>query len=226
MEVKEVNQWDLNYKEAVEIQRQLVNKLNFCSYDDTVRFAAAVDVSTSKMSKEIYAAAIVWDSEEKRVIESRFSRGKALFPYIPGLLSFRETPLIAETIKHLKTSPDVILVDGHGYSHPRRMGCACHLGLMVDVPTIGCAKKKLVGNYVEPKKEKFSVSDLIHNGEKVGLILRSRSNVKPIFISPGNNIDLPSSLRVVKSLIGKYRIPEPLRQAHTSSNIYRRKQEE
>lgn len=223
MQIQQVNEWDISYEEAVATQRELVKKLNFRPYTEEVEYAAGVDVSTSRYSRQIYAAAIVWTTKENKVVESRFAKAEANFPYIPGLLSFRETPLIAEAVEKLKTYPDVILVDGHGYSHPRRLGCASHLGLMVDVPTIGCAKKKLIGNYLEPAPGKFSTSYLIHNEEKIGIVLRSRTNVKPIFISPGNNINLTSSLRIIKSLVGKYRIPEPIRSAHILSNEYRKK---
>lgn len=222
MKIKTLHRWDLTPKEAAETQQKLRSSLRFLPWSKEIRVAVGVDLSFSAGSDVVYASAVAWDAESGEVAESALEKGEARFPYIPGLLAFRELPVITEALKKLKTAPDIILVDGHGICHPRGMGIASHLGLMVDVPTIGCAKKKLVGTFEPPAGERFSSAPLYFKDEIAAVVLRSRANVKPIFVSPGNLIDLPSSEKAVKKLLGKYRIPEPLRWAHIKCNEYRR----
>ncbi|MBN2134175.1 MAG: deoxyribonuclease V [Acidobacteria bacterium] len=223
MDIRELHPWNLTPAEAIALQKELKEKLKFRPFKSSPRYIAGVDISANLFSHHVYAAAVVWDREENKVIETAFAEGDALMPYIPGLLSFRESPFILQALKQIKTKVDIVLVDGHGYAHPRRLGIASHIGLFVDVPTIGCAKKKLVGEYTELGNEKGSLSNITDKNEIIGAVFRSRTGVKPIFISPGNNIDLTSSIAVIKQTLLKYRIPEPLREAHRHSNIFRKK---
>ena len=135
------------------------------------------------------------------------------FPYVPGFLSFREGPAIIDAINKLTVKPDVILVDGQGIAHPKGMGIASHIGVLIDIPTIGCAKSRLVGEYKEPGFRKGAWSPLQYDGKVVGAVLRTRDHVRPLFVSPGHRVDLKTSIEIVLGCIGKYRIPEPLRRA-------------
>jgi deoxyribonuclease V len=222
MKIRFLHNWDLSPKDAAEIQNGLRNNLRFIPFEKPVKIAVGVDLSFVTGSNVVFAAAIAWDTERREVVETATEQGEASFPYIPGFLAFRELPFITRALAKLQTVPDVILVDGHGICHPRGFGVASHLGLMVDVPTIGCAKTRLVGEFQQPALEKFATSPLFVKGEAVGAVLRSRTNVKPVFVSPGNMIDLASSVEVVKNLVERYRIPEPLRHAHICCNEFRR----
>jgi deoxyribonuclease V len=148
------------------------------------------------------------------VVEEAWTEGKSSFPYIPGILSFREIPVLLEALKQLKTWPDVILCDGQGTAHPRRMGLASHLGVLLGWPTIGCAKSRLVGKFSDMGQRKGSFSFLYHKDQVIGAAARTRAGVKPVFVSPGNRITLEKSLEIVFRCSPKYRIPEPIRRAH------------
>jgi len=151
------------------------------------------------------------------------STEKVRFPYVPGFLSFREGHSIISAILRLRHIPDVIIVDGQGIAHPRRLGIASHIGVLLDIPTIGCAKSRLVGDYSEPGEDKGRWSPLIYKGEQVGAVLRTRDNVRPVFVSPGHLIDLPSSIAILLQCLTRYRIPEPIRMAdHLSKKLSRK----
>jgi deoxyribonuclease V len=221
MEIRVLHDWNLTSKQAMEVQSELKRNLKFIPFKKNVNIAVGVDVSSAAGSDLVFAAAVAWNVNTGQVVEVSTDSGTAIFPYIPGFLAFRELPVIVRALEKIGCAADVIIVDGHGISHPRGLGIASHLGLMVDVPTIGCAKKKLVGEYEPPGMEKFDHAPLVYKGETVGAVLRSRANVKPVFVSPGNMIDLQSSIDIVKKLIGRYRIPEPLRWAHIQCNNFR-----
>lgn len=222
MKIRTLHSWELTLKEASEIQSGLKKNLRFLPYKKDVKIAAGVDLSFSIGSNDVFAAAVAWDVRECKVIETVTKRGVAGFPYVPGLLAFRELPFVMLALKELRSRVDVILVDGHGICHPRGLGIASHLGLMVNVPTIGCAKTRLVGEFDEPASGKFASSPLYYNEEVVAVVLRTREKVKPVFVSPGNSIDLESSVEIVKKMLGRYRIPEPLRWAHICCNEFRK----
>ncbi len=222
MQISNIHRWDLDYSEAVNLQKELADSVCLTFKQNEPRFIAGVDVSCNLHSPALFAAAVVWDLLEKRIVETASARMATLMPYIPGLLSFREAPVICEALSCLRHPVDALLVDGHGIAHPRRLGIASHIGLLVDIPVIGVAKKKFVGKYDMPAAEKFAVTDLIHNGERIGIVLRSRAKVKPVFVSPGNNIDFTSSIHIVKSCITQYKLPEPTRLAHIESNRLRK----
>jgi deoxyribonuclease V len=159
-----------------------------------------------------------WSLVEKQefVCETRF-------PYVPGLLSFREAPPLLEAFAKLQTQPDAVMIDGQGIAHPRRMGIASHLGLCLDVPTIGCAKSLLIGTFKEPGKRRGAMSRLMDKGDVIGRVVRTRQDVKPLFVSVGHMIDLASAVRLVLKCGRGYRIPEPTRQAHLYVNELRRR---
>jgi len=222
MQVKKIHDWNLTPKEAVQVQRKLKKGLCFPKLTQTVRTVAGADLSFSKGDARIFAAVVILKIDDMKVIEIVSGVGESPFPYIPGLLAFRELPLLCDLFSKLPQTPDVLICDGQGIAHPRGLGIASHLGLLLNIPTIGCAKKRLVGRYDEVGKGRWSRSALIHKNEIVGTVLRTRENVKPIFISPGNNIDLESAVVIVQQCITRYRLPEPTRMAHLHVNKFRK----
>jgi deoxyribonuclease V len=146
-------------------------------------------------------------------VERRWVQHPLRFPYVPGLLSFRESPVLLAVFARLQTEPDLILIDGHGRAHPRLFGIACHIGLLLDKPVIGCAKSLLVGEYQEPGRARGETTPLVFKGERVGMVLRTRDNVKPIFVTQGHRVSLESAIELVSQCLDGYRIPKPTRQA-------------
>ncbi|MEO0098405.1 MAG: endonuclease V [candidate division WOR-3 bacterium] len=175
--------------------------------------------------EDIYCAFIIFSLPESRVIEVKTFQEKINFPYIPGFLSYREKGAYLKVYEKLEYQPDVILFDGQGISHPRGLGLASHLGILLDKPTVGCAKTKLVGKYEMPDKKRGSYSPLIYRGEIVGYVLRTQESVAPVFVSPGHKISLATAKEIVLKTALKYRIPEPLRIAHTISQSLKRRGE-
>lgn len=190
---------------------------------DGVRFVAGADVSTE--GDMAYATVVVLEFPGLSVVEVRGFEAPLSFPYVPGLLSFRELPTVLGALESVESPVNVIVADAHGVAHPRRLGLASHLGLFVDVPCVGCAKSRLVGEYEEPEAEKGSASDLVHRGEVVGRVLRTRKNVSPVYVSVGNRIDLSSAVELVLACAPKYRLPETTRRAHGAANKLRRGEE-
>ena len=190
-----------------------------------LRLVAGADVSFTRRSPELYAAVVVLDLESGEVVERRGVRAAARFPYVPGYLSFREVPALLRAFDRLSRVPDLVVADGHGRAHPRRFGLACHLGLLLDLPTLGCAKSPLVGAYREPGTRRGAHTQLVHEGEVVGSVLRTRTGVRPVFVSVGHRIDLESARRAVMRLARRYRLPEPTRAAHGEVNRIRRNAE-
>lgn len=178
---------------------------------------AGVDVSYSRKRNLMVAAVVVMDFDSLKIIETSFYEGVSDFPYIPTYLSFRELPPIVEAFKLLRNTPNVTLVDGQGIAHPRGLGLATHIGVELNIPTIGCAKSRLVGEYKEPCKEKGCYEALTIEGKQVGWVVRSRTNVKPVFVSPGHEVSLEDALSIVMRAVRRYRLPEPIRMAHSLS---------
>jgi deoxyribonuclease V len=225
MKIRDLHPWDVSYQEAVAIQKRLRSRLVCKKLPKRIRHIAGTDVSFSKKSNLIWAGVVVFTYPELINIEEKWIKAKVKFPYIPGLLSFRELPALLKTVKKLNADPDVIFCDGQGIAHPRGLGIASHLGLLLDKPTIGCAKTRLVGEFSEVGEEKGSYAHLWYQGHVVGTVLRTRRGVKPLFISQGNKITLDESLKLVLGCSRKYRIPEPTRQAHLLVTNLRRSQE-
>jgi deoxyribonuclease V len=214
--------WDVTPQQAVRIQQELRARL--IARDDfpgSLRTVAAMDVSYDKRSPWLFAALVVVRLPAGQLVETAGVRARARFPYVPGLLSFRESPAGLEAWKRLHSRPDCLICDGHGYAHPRRFGFACHFGLWVDLPTIGVAKRVLVGRFEPPGPTRGSVSHLIDAGEVIGAAVRTREGAAPVFVSVGHRISLPTAVATILACCHGYRIPEPLRQAHALVNRWR-----
>lgn len=214
MIINHIHDWDLSYDQARQLQLDLAGRIRLTPIKKTPKTVAGLDCAFSKDMKRICAAVLVFTYPGLELIEMQNAVEDVTFPYIPGLLSFREAPVCIKAAEKLKHTPDLFLIDGQGIAHPRKMGLAAHLGLFFDKPTIGCAKSRLIGQYKEPAKEKGSFCPLIHNGETIGAVLRTRTNVKPLFISPGHKCSLDDAIEFTLACSIKYRLPEPTRQAH------------
>ncbi len=209
-------------EELKALQEELAQKVRLIPLKKFPHLVGGVDVSYLSPCNLALGVAVVYDLRKKQVIEEASYEDRVPFPYIPGFLSFREVPVLKGAISRLKTLPEVFFVDGQGILHPRGLGLASHLGLEIGLPTVGVAKKPLVGAFEPPPLEAGAFSPIFLNGEIKGFALRSRRGVKPIFVSPGHLIDLPSSLEVVKRCLSGYRLPEPVRLAHLLSQRLRR----
>ncbi|MFO0319855.1 MAG: endonuclease V, partial [Neisseriaceae bacterium] len=177
--------WDLTPSEAISLQKKLASKVEIASLTTNVRYVAGIDCAPSADMSKYFAAVVIWDLKIREMLEYHIAEKPLTFPYIPGLLSFREIPAILEVIKEIHQEPDVIIVDGHGIAHPRRLRIAAHLGVLLDRPTFGCGKSVLYGDYKEPDVERGSTRPLMKNNEIIGNIVRTRSNVKPVIVSVG-----------------------------------------
>ncbi len=206
--------WDLTPKEAIQLQKELADRVRFQPLPANPRLIAGADVAILKRSNELLAGIVIWDLQDTKVIEQVVVRSPAAFPYVPGLLSFREAPAVLEAFSRLTHTPDIAMFDGQGIAHPRRLGLASHLGIVLDIPSVGCAKSRLIGDYEEPDKERGHWSDLTDHDELIGAVLRTRTSVKPLYISVGHRADLPSAIDLVLRCAIKYRLPEPTRLAH------------
>jgi len=214
MRVRELHEWDVTPAEARKIQEKLRRRVKTVWKERRIRRIAAADVSFPS-KREALAAVVVVSYPGLEVQEEVAVRRECTFPYVPGLLAFRETPAVAEALRAVSKSVDLILCDGQGLAHPRGMGLACHIGLVADKPTIGCAKSRLYGEFREPGKKRGSWSALYgEDGSVIGAVLRTRENVTPVFVSIGHKIDLETAVEVVLGCSPRYRIPEPLRLAH------------
>lgn len=205
-------------QEAIELQKQMAAAVIKSGEIAALEYIAGVDVSVGKHSKEAQAAIVVLKYPELQVIEVEKACGEIEFPYIPGLLSFREIPLVLEAWQKLVMVPDIIMVDGQGIAHPRRIGIASHLGILIDKPTIGCAKSRLCGYYEMPSDVPGSFASLIDAEETIGVVLRTKNRVKPLFISVGHKISLENAIYWVLECCRGYRLPQPTRLAHMAAN--------
>lgn len=213
MKINLIHPWVKTEKEARSIQEQLRTKVIKEDRLGTVNYVAGVDVGFKDNYSITKAAVAVLSYPNLELIETAIATLPTTFPYIPGFLSFRELPAVLAALEQLKTTPDLILCDGQGLAHPRRLGIACHLGVLIDLPTIGVGKSLLVGKHEEVPPEKGSWTPLIHRGERIGVVLRSRVNVKPIYISIGHKISLTTAINYVMGCLTKYRLPETTRWA-------------
>jgi deoxyribonuclease V len=215
MQITSTTRWDVTPSEAVEIQRSLSLQVNTHDARKRVHSVAGVDVGFEGVHNEIARAAIVvLRFPDLAPIDYAIARSPVTFPYIPGLLSFREIPVILKALKTLKTEPDILIVDGQGRAHPRRIGIASHLGVLLDRTTIGCAKSILVGTAPEPDSRAGHWSPLVHNGEVIGAAVRTRDGVSPVYVSIGHRISLPRAIEIVLQCCKGYRLPETTRYAH------------
>lgn len=225
--MRNLHQWDLPYAEARQLQTELAGRVQFVALRKEPRFIAGLDCAFSKDGRWIFAAVVMlevvgshrtssagMDSFELEPVETVSAVQETKFPYIPGLLSFREAPVCLAAVEKLRRQPDLFLIDGQGVAHPRRLGLASHLGLFFDRPTVGCAKSRLIGTYEEPGGEKGAWSPLMDRGEVIGAVVRTRSRVRPIFVSVGHKCTLEDAIRLTLACVTRYRIPEPTRLAH------------
>lgn len=211
--LKKLHPWDLTPREAIALQTKLAQQMiqKARSQPQDMNTVAGVDIAYRQ--NRACAAVVVFSLEDLKIMEEVVAVQPARFPYIPGLLSFREGPVILNALSRLKTAPDVLMFDGQGIAHPRRLGLASHIGLLTGIPAIGCAKTRLIGDYREPQRTKGSIADLTDAGETIGAVVRTRSGVKPVFVSIGHRMDLDSCIRIVLKSCRSYRLPEPLRRA-------------
>lgn len=204
--------WHLSPAEARAMQERLADKVILENQFDKVETVAGIDVGFP--NKKAQAAVVVLGYPRLNLIEYVMATKPVEFPYIPGLLSFREGPVVIEALQKLNEKPDLLIFDGQGIAHPRRLGIAAHLGVLLDIPSIGCAKSRLCGEFQEPPLEKGTYSPLLKEDEKIGFVLRTRSNVRPVFISPGHKIDFDTAVHFILTTCTKYRLPETTRWAH------------
>ena len=213
--------WDLPYKEALDVQRRLCGRVRQLPLTKPVETIAGADVSYEKQGKEVYAAVLVFSYPDLVLTDKALAADTVKFPYVPGLLSFREAPPLTKAFRKIRRKPDVIIFDGQGIAHPRGMGLASHMGLILDCPSIGCAKTRLVGIHPPLPESKGSTVLLTDQGRIVGGVVRTRERVKPVFVSPGHAITLEESIRLVLNCCRGYKLPEPTRQAHIAVNRLR-----
>lgn len=217
MKVKTLHPWPVTVKEAMQLQKELSHKVSRDGGVSEVSLVAGVDISAPDARGVAKGAVVVLRYPELEVEEIHLAEGRPAFPYVPGLLSFRESPLILEAFEGLSCKPDLLLVDGHGIAHPRRMGIASHLGLLLDLPSIGCAKSRLVGQHPMPGAEVGSYTQLLDGDEVIGAVLRTGAGTSPIYVSIGHKIDLETAIRWVMRCCRGYRQPEPTRLAHQAA---------
>ena len=235
MQTKKLHSWNLSYSQARDLQKRLACKVQFTPLKKTPKLIAGLDCALSSDGQRIFASAVIlerpkaikglWEPlmpPDFELIETTTVWQKLTFPYIPGLLSFREAPVCIAAVEKLKKEPDAFIIDGQGLAHPRRLGLAAHLGLFFDKPTIGCAKSRLIGSFEEPPLEKGAYSLLKDKKsmnqntqyETIGAVVRTRTNVEPVFVSIGNKCLLKDAIKVTLDCTTKYRLPEPTRLAH------------
>jgi deoxyribonuclease V len=225
MIIRHLHEWQVSTSTAIKLQTQLASRICQDETPGYFRYIAGVDVSTHRLHEEGTAAAVVLSYPELEVLEESKVRGKVDFPYVPGLLTFREAPLILEAFRKLSITPDLVLVDGQGIAHPRRFGIAAHLGLLLDIPTIGCAKSRLCGIYEEPGMVSGDCTDLTDDDEIIGKVLRTKSDTRPVYVSVGHKISLEQAIHWVLLCCKGFRLPEPTRLAHQAAGGHLRRAE-
>ncbi len=213
--------WPGNTAHAARVQRELAAKVRLRPLRKQPRLVAGVDAAFS--DRLAFAAACLFSLPDLELVDESGAVETLRFPYVPGFLAFREGPAILAAVKALSAKPDLILVDGQGVAHPHGIGIASHLGVLLDIPTVGCAKSRLVGEYKEPGPKKGDFTPLVEDGRTVGAAVRSKAGVKPVFVSPGHMIDLAGSIAVVLETAGRFRIPEPLRRADARSRMLKKR---
>lgn len=214
MKINQHHAWPATVEEAITIQEQLRSQvITEDKFKEPVQYVAGVDMGFEADGTISRAAVAVLSFPDLQVIETTLAYRPTTFPYIPGFLSFREIPAVLDALEKIQTIPDIILCDGQGIAHPRRLGIACHLGILIDIPTIGVAKSLLIGKHEELPETRGSWQPLIHRGETIGAVLRTRPGVKPVYVSSGYKVSLPTAIDYVLRCTPKYRLPETTRVA-------------
>ena len=216
MKINRLHNWNLSYSQAVALQKKLACKVRFTALKKKPTLVAGMDCAFSTDGRKIIAVVIVLRPVTKahfEIVEIKNAVDRVTFPYIPGLLSFREAPVCIAAAEKLQTNPDIFIIDGQGLAHPRRLGLAAHIGIFLRKPTIGCAKSRLIGTFKPPQNSKGSFTYLKDNHQAIGAVVRTRTNVKPVFVSVGNMCTLSDAVRNILLCATKYRLPEPTRLA-------------
>lgn len=210
--------WNITEEEALQLQKELATKVITEDQLNDIKLIAGVDVAYSKESDKLIAAVVILDADTLEIIETATAEDKEQFPYIPGLFSFRELPSLIKAFAKLNHTPDLVVCDGQGYAHPRRFGLACHLGVIFDIPAIGCGKNRLLGEHNDPDTKRGAIAPLVDKGEVIGNVLRTQSGINPIYVSTGHRVSLATATRWVLKLSPQYRLPETTRQADQAVN--------
>jgi deoxyribonuclease V len=210
----------LTISELIQKQREMARQVILADRFGEIRCVGGCDVALrrSRRAADGAASVVVMTYPSLEVMDAASVRGRVEFPYVPGLLSFRELPLLTEAFAQLRVRPDVLILDGQGFAHPRRFGLACHAGIVLDVPTIGCAKSRLCGEFKLFALRRGKRSPLLLDGEKVGYVVCTRDAVKPVFVSPGHRVSFATAVEIIVRCAPRYRLPEPIRLAHIESH--------
>jgi deoxyribonuclease V len=209
-----IHRWSLTPKAAIQLQKRLAPRVRIEPLTGSPRLIAGADLAFSPDGLRCLAGVVVYDLEARAPVEEVVAWRSVRFPYVPGLLSFREIPAVLAAARKLKSEPDLFMFDGQGFAHPRRVGLASHAGLALGKPSVGCAKSRLCGQHADPALEAGAFSPLLDEDEVIGAVLRTRTGVKPIYVSVGHRIMLEQAIEVAMSCVTRYRVPEPTRLAH------------
>ena len=223
MKIKQLHHWNLSPKEAIELQKQLAFEvIREDRFAEPIKTVAGIDLGYDVKTDTSRAAVVVLNFPDLQLIEKSEAILPIQFPYVPGLLSFRETPVAIKALEKLENAPDLILCDGQGVAHPRRFGIACHIGIIADVPTIGVAKSILVGKFESLGEQRGSTAPLIHRGEQIGVALRTKDKTQPVYVSIGHRISLETAVNYVLKCTPNYRLPETTRLADKMASYRKR----
>lgn len=218
MDVPHLHDWPTTEAEAVALQAALAPRVDISPALDRFEFVAGCDIAYHLTEPRLFAAVVVLRAADLAPVEERVVALEVKFPYIPGLLSFREIPALLTAFAELRQPPDVVMLDGQGVAHPRRFGLACHLGLWLNRPCVGCAKSWLAGEYGDPGPAAGDAAPLRIGGAEVGAVVRSAAGAKPVYVSPGHLLDVRSATAAVRATLSGYRHPAPTRAAHVAAN--------
>jgi deoxyribonuclease V len=217
-----LHEWPATEADAVALQHELAARVDTSAAPaKPIEYVAGADIAYHLTEPKVFAAVVVLRASDLSVVEERTAVREVTFPYIPGLLSFREIPALLDTLDKFLRTPDAVMLDGQGIAHPRRFGLACHLGLWLDLPCVGCAKSWLVGEHAEPGPNAGDATPLSLNKEVVGSVVRSAAGAKPVYVSPGHKIDVAGATALVRATLSGYRHPAPTRAAHMAANRLR-----
>ena len=221
MDIPRLHDWPTTEADALALQDALAARVDVSRGLEGFELVAGCDIAYHLTEPRLFAAVVVVRVSDRSVVETRTVTREVNFPYIPGLLSFREIPALLAAFAELRAAPDAVMVDGQGVAHPRRFGLACHLGLWLDLPCVGCAKTWLVGDYEEPGPLAGDAAPLSVGGDTVGAVVRSAAGARPVYVSPGHRINAASATAVVRATLSGYRHPAPTRAAHLAANRFR-----
>jgi deoxyribonuclease V len=207
------HRWSVTPRRARAIQLAMASAVRLEAPPASLRYIAGADLAFSPDGATCIAGVVLWDRERGQVLEERIATAPARFPYVPGLLSFREVPALLRALRRLRHDADAVMCDGHGLAHPRRFGLACHLGVLLDRPTLGCAKSRLTGTHRAPASARGARTALMDGSAKIGAVVRTRDGVKPVFVSVGHRMTLQAAVHLTLACALRYRLPEPTRLA-------------